>query len=369
VATYEEAISLAPADWSLWVSLGNLYLEMEEYSESLSAYEQASEMNPNAPEPWLGQGDVYVAREKWSTAQEAYEEAQRLRPNQIESLLRLANLYEERDNLSKARDYATKAIEVDPVSASGYVTLGRIQLARENASKAAEAYMSAIQRDPRRPAAYSSWMWCYTDIKRAPYRVIMDRLEDELEEIADSEDAGTVWAQALLGLGYLNLEEDPDLIIGHLEEAIRMDPNFVELYQELASLYEENGDTARALELWYRYLYATARTSDTSEIQEHLDLMLQGQIEQPAGGDSVSGSVEIIGTATGEKFLWYTVEYSASGSDSWSTITKKESRVENSTLATWNTAGLSPGEYRIRLEVIMAKSKDPSYEVTVEVQP
>lgn len=379
IAAYEKAIGLAPLDWTLWLSLGNFYLDREKYADALSAFGRATEINITAPEPWLGQGDVQVAKKKWGAAQKAYEQAHTLRPNQPDALLRLASLYEQREDLRTAKRYADQAIELDPSTANGYVTLGRIQSARDKAQKAADAYLAAIQRDPRRRAAYDRWMWAYTDIKRQPYSLDRSRLKTALAEIAKApesdDESGSVWAHVLLGLGYLTLDKDTDQIVGHLEKANRMDPAFAELYQELASLYEKSLDGPRALEMWYRYLYATARTSDTSETQKQIDTLLQIQIEQPGDGDLVSGSVQITGTATGKSFGSYKIAYSAAGgaaesSDTWSTIDQGKSKVKQGELVTWNTAGLSPGKYRIRLSVVNSDGKDRPYdEITVQVVP
>ena len=362
---------MAPLDWSLWVSLGNVYVEQKEYADALSAYKRAAEMNPSVPEPWLRQGDANVAKENWQAAAAAYEHAQMLRPNQPDALLRLAGLYEERDDLSKARRYARQATEVDPVSAAGYVILGRILSEKGKSERAADAFLTAVQLDPRQLAVYDRWMWSHTDIERVPYNLNKGRLETALANLAKSDESKTLWGQVLLGLGYLNLEEDTDQAIGHLEEASRMDPAFAGLYQELAQAYEETQDGRRAVESWQRYLYAATGSADTTEAQEHIDSLLQVQIEQPADGDRVSGLVKIKGTARGKEFKAYQVKYRSAGSpDTWSTIDTGTSPVEHGVLVTWETAGLAPGEYRLRLSVEDDDGKDLPYdEITVEIEP
>jgi tetratricopeptide (TPR) repeat protein len=369
IEAYENAIGLAPLDWSLWLSVGNVYAEQEKYDKALSAYERAAEMNPAAADPWLGQGDVYAAQEKWKAARKRYEQAQMLRPSQADALLRLANIYEEQEKLSQAESYARQAVEVDPVPAAGWVALGRILSTNEEFDEAAEAYLAALQRDPRRRAGYDRWMRCYTDIKRQPYSVDRSRLETELGKLAKSDDAGTVWAQALLGLSWLSLEKNTDEAITYLEEAVRLDPGFVELYQELAPTYEKALDGRRALEAWQRYVYASPPGTDTDDAEKKIDSLLQVHIEQPAAGDAIAGSVEIRGTAMAEGFQSYELGYKAAeSSDAWSEISTAKSEVEEGLLATWDTAGLSPGEYRLRLDVT-AKADVPYDEIGIEVKP
>jgi tetratricopeptide (TPR) repeat protein len=368
VAAYEKTMGLAPLDGSLWLSVGNVYAEQEKYDEALSAYERAAEMSPAAAEPWLSQGDVYAAQEKWKAARKRYEQAQMLRPNQADALLRLANIYEEQEKLSQAESYARQAVEVDPIPATGWVTLGRILSTNEEFDEAAEAYLSALQRDPRRRAAYDRWMRCYTDIKRQPYSVDRSRLETELGKLAKSDEAGTVWAQALLGLSWLSLEKNTDEAIAYLEEAVRLDPSFVELYLELAPTYEKALDGRRALEAWQRYVYASPPGTDTDDAEKKIDSLLQVHIEQPAADDAIAGSVEIRGTAMAEGFQSYKLRYKAESSDAWFEIFTAKSEVEEGLLATWDTAGLAPAEYRLRLDVT-AKDDVPYDEIGIEVKP
>jgi tetratricopeptide (TPR) repeat protein len=370
ITAYEQAIGLAPLDWSLWVSLGNVYAGMEKYTDALSAYERASEMNPSVPDPWLGKGDVHVAQKKWDAAEKAYEQARLLRPEQAEPLLRLAVLSEERENLKNATDYARRAIEVDPASAVGYVTLGRVLQEREKIGDAADALLSALQRDPRQPAAYNRWMWCYTDVKRVPYSLDRSRLKAELAKIAAGDQMQTVWAQTLLGLGYLTLEENIDQAIDHLEEAVRMDPANAGLYQDLALAYEESRDGPRALVWWHRYLYAASLSADTSDAEKHIENIKLVTIEAPTAGEQVSGSVKIVGTAIGKYVESYKLVYRAVGSEAWLPIGSGESPVKHDTLATWNTAGLSPGEYELRLDVVRSDDDFRPYDqITVVVRP
>jgi tetratricopeptide (TPR) repeat protein len=326
-------------------------------------------MNPASSDPWLGQGDVQVARKKWSAAQKAFEEAQRLDPQQAEPLLRLSNLAEQRDKMGKAREYARKAIEVDPNSAPAYSALGRLQQERDKMAEAADALLKAIQLDARQHAAYNRWMWSYTDIQRQPYNVDRSRLEAELAKIAEGDQAETVWAQTLLGLGYLTLEE-VEKAIEHLEKAAAMDPAYVELYRDLALANEAARDGSKALEWWQRYLYAAGPAADLSEIQEQIENLKLVQIEGPEAGAKVSGKVEIVGTAKGKGFVSYKLEVRSVGSESWSTIATGTDRVTSETLGIWDTAGLSPGEYQLRLDVTLSDEEIPPYHlVTVEVEP
>ena len=135
--------------------------------------------------------------------------------------------------------------------------------------------------------------------------------------------------------------------------------------------YEERMESRRALDAWYRYVYAGPGPAGMYVAQAHIDWLRQTRIERPADGAWVSGQVEIVGTATREDFLYYRLEYSATSSpDAWVIIGAPTSQpVENGRLATWSTRGLAPGNYRLRLTVLdITGNHGPYDEITVRVQ-
>jgi len=83
------------------------------------------------------------------------------------------------------------------------------------------------------------------------------------------------------------------------------------------------------------------------------------QITSPGMGAKVEGRVEIRGTVDIEEFWYYKVEF-AMGADpaegDWHFIGPKrdeaKERIINEHLVTWNTSGLSPGVYSLRLVVV-----------------
>jgi len=63
-------------------------------------------------------------------------------------------------------------------------------------------------------------------------------------------------------------------------------------------------------------------------------------ITSPSEGDAIRGKVEIIGTAAGTAFAYYTVEYGEGRSpESWNLIRRSSEPVTDGVLATWDTRG------------------------------
>jgi tetratricopeptide (TPR) repeat protein len=361
---YAEAIEVAqgairaiPLDASLWIGLGDLYTKLGRFGDAISAFEQAAEMNPESPTPWRRQGEGYILLGDMAAAQAALEQALSMEPEEPTSLLALAEFYEVQGNLERAEAYARQAVAANPSGAGAYATLARILAATTRNDEAIEHYLAAVQRDPRQYAAYEGWAGLHIDlIRRRRMHIGKTRLEEALAEIEAGPDADTLWAHVLLSAGYETLEGMTDRVLGHLEEAYARDPVFVELNQQLALAYEEHMDGREALAAWKRYLYARGQGVDAYGVyvaEAHVDWLSQTRIERPADGARVFGTVEIGGTATGDDFQFYRLEYAAAESpDDWRLVSEPVyEAVEDGPLATWSTEGLASGAYRVRLTV------------------
>jgi hypothetical protein len=78
-------------------------------------------------------------------------------------------------------------------------------------------------------------------------------------------------------------------------------------------------------------------------------------ISSPAADDTLSGAVEISGTATSPNLSYYKVEFSVDG-DTWSPVDgdayRHETAVTEGSLATWDTTAFGNGTYWLRAVVV-----------------
>jgi len=74
-------------------------------------------------------------------------------------------------------------------------------------------------------------------------------------------------------------------------------------------------------------------------------------ITRPGNGATVSGVVQIIGTARIENFAYYKIEFRVPGQE-WSFIESHETPAGEGVIATWNTATVPAGDYDFRLVVV-----------------
>jgi hypothetical protein len=73
------------------------------------------------------------------------------------------------------------------------------------------------------------------------------------------------------------------------------------------------------------------------------------EITYPADGDSISGSVEIIGSVNIDNFGSYKYEYSPTGNINWVTIAAGNQLKLDESIGFWYTSALNPGRYLLRL--------------------
>ncbi len=74
-------------------------------------------------------------------------------------------------------------------------------------------------------------------------------------------------------------------------------------------------------------------------------------ITSPEPGDTVSGTVDITGTASIPNFGFYKYEVALMGSQTWATISAGREPKVNTSLGPWNTISLTNGDYFLRLVV------------------
>lgn len=75
-------------------------------------------------------------------------------------------------------------------------------------------------------------------------------------------------------------------------------------------------------------------------------------LSAPEQDSTVSGIVEIIGTADIDNFGFYKFETAKPGEDTWLSIQAGNVAVQGGLLGNWDTTRLDPGTYRLRLVVV-----------------
>lgn len=91
----------------------------------------------------------------------------------------------------------------------------------------------------------------------------------------------------------------------------------------------------------------TATVGQESLVSECIEGVVE--ITSPASGDTVSGTVELIGSVNVENFGSYKYEFSTTGAISWTTIAANNSLKLDESLGYWYTSNLVPGTYLLQI--------------------
>jgi hypothetical protein len=98
---------------------------------------------------------------------------------------------------------------------------------------------------------------------------------------------------------------------------------------------------------------------------------LQARLVEPLPGSVVSGDVLVMGSADGQGFARYMIEYAPGNSpnaEDWQPLGPEiTTPVSGGLLATWQTGGLTPGTYTLRLRVFDTLGDETKAEVVVEI--
>lgn len=73
--------------------------------------------------------------------------------------------------------------------------------------------------------------------------------------------------------------------------------------------------------------------------------------DSPKPGETVSATIELMGTINVPNLGFYKYEYAPAGSDAWVTIAADNRQKINALIGAWNTTQLVPGDYQLRLVV------------------
>ena len=77
----------------------------------------------------------------------------------------------------------------------------------------------------------------------------------------------------------------------------------------------------------------------------------QIMITSPESGEAISGTIQIVGTASVPNFGFYKYEVAQMGSQNWATISAGRDPTVNAQLGSWNTTALTNGDYFLRLVI------------------
>ncbi len=288
------------ANWELYSKRAALYLDVGRIDPAFRDVGRAIDLNPDVAENFVMLGDIYFVLGKIDNCISAYKKAASLDPESEKPLLKLAETYLVLQDFAKASMYIQQAIAVNPNSSMAYYfkgiqlmetgdTMQSITQLRIAANLDSSNYRALMQagsllsavHDTSAPDYYRAALKARPDDEQAMYYLARELQEEGKYDLAIShyEELSDLYPGnklAYYNKGYIYLVEKQEYgnAVEAFEQAIAIDPSFVEAVYNLGRTFEAMGryDEAReqykmALKLKTNYPLAIDGLNRLDEIQ------------------------------------------------------------------------------------------------------
>ena len=143
----------APARADLHKLQGDVALRIGDKAGALEAYRSALELDDGYVQVWLDLGRLHEEKEEWGDAQQAYERALDVLPTFHEAALALADLLRRSGQVRHAVTRLAELLEQDPYDLPALLLLGRALVDDKRDEQALEAFRRALKFDPEQVEA------------------------------------------------------------------------------------------------------------------------------------------------------------------------------------------------------------------------
>jgi tetratricopeptide (TPR) repeat protein len=148
-----QAQTRAPGRADLHKLQGDVALKVGDKRGALAAYRAALELDAGYVQVWLDLGRLHEEKEEWTEAQRAYERALDALPTFHEAALALADLLRRAGRVRQAVVRLAEMLEQDPYDLPALLLLGRALLDDKRDAHALEAFRRALKFDPEQVEA------------------------------------------------------------------------------------------------------------------------------------------------------------------------------------------------------------------------
>ena len=228
IAEFKTAMQARPDDWASYANLGNFYMEGREFHEAVKCFETSYRLEPRSIGPMVNAAIAYSNMNRNEDAERCLRRALAAEPANAAANFNLGLLLGEQGRMEEAERALRLALKGDPGMAAAAYNLGVI-VAKKNLDEAL--------------------LWC-----RKAHELRPD----------DPKYAHTL-------AFYQREKGDTQGAIQLLREVIRRQPAYLDAYLLLADVYEGQGDSKTAAQV---YREALARPEVPPEVKRQLEAKL-----------------------------------------------------------------------------------------------
>ena len=242
--SYQKTIEIRPNNYHSWNNLGNAYIDLQKYKESIYCYKQAIEINDRFEKAWYNLGATYVDLKQYEKAIPCYEKAIDIKPD-FDSWYSLGLTYTDMKIYEKAIYCFEKAIEINPETELWYI-LGVTYSSLQKHEEAIPYYKKSLEIDTNNPMVWYNLGITYANLGRD--REALPCFE---KAVGLNPEFDLVWYN--LGIIYINLGEY-ERSIPCFERVVEEKPNFDKALYNIARAYNFMKNRDKTLEYLKKFV-------------------------------------------------------------------------------------------------------------------
>ena len=152
IDNFKELLKTSPKSDDIWIRLGILQRETDQFDAALGSFEEAAKANPRSANAYLNQAMLQEALGKKKDASDSYNRVLGIEPRSTLALNNLAFLNAESGtNLDQAMTMAIQAKKQVPNSADVSDTLGYVYYQKNLNSEALQIFRQLVDQSPQNP--------------------------------------------------------------------------------------------------------------------------------------------------------------------------------------------------------------------------
>lgn len=227
-------------------------LKVWENSESL--WNKAIHENPEDWFGYIGRGNHYKDLSQYSKALTDFKTAIQLAPGRFDNYFNLGDLQHQLGHTQKAIETYTQAIQLRPDYEQAYINRGQFYITVNNGAMALADFNQAIAINPNSHLAYNN---------RGNLYLLSGNREVAIADFSKAIELNSDYAKAWFNRGTAQLNSNPEFAKKDLEQAIAIDPNYFDAYNNLGSVYYQTKEYDQSIRSYTNALQVNTRSAST----------------------------------------------------------------------------------------------------------
>ncbi|OGI22006.1 MAG: hypothetical protein A2287_10485 [Candidatus Melainabacteria bacterium RIFOXYA12_FULL_32_12] len=226
----------------------NLFKKLKKYDQAIRIYEDAAERTGKITMFYSEIGDLSLEIGDYSKAVQYYKKTLESSPDNVVIWAKLTNLLQTqyKDNVDELKSCYNRLVELEPNNARIYYELGHLYLKLEDRFSAINAFRRSVEIEPSNAFYHNSL--AYGLVQLEDYNGAISEYQKAIKLNPDNEWTSIV-TQAL-GAIYHQVKCNIDAAVVAYQTAVVLDPYNVDAFIALGELYHETNDLNNAIDCY-----------------------------------------------------------------------------------------------------------------------